>query len=91
MTDRLLLTHKELVQLTGYTRASKQADWLRANGFRFTVNALGDTIVAVSEFNRRMTGTDNEVYAVPNLAALDNIMPCSFQNTSNSIKGHTTT
>lgn len=45
-----------LVEVTGYVRASAQARWLRDHGWRFTVNGLGDVIVAAAEYNRHMVG-----------------------------------
>ena len=42
--------------LTGYKRPSAQVRWLRRNGWKFTVNALGEPVIAVAEFNRRMVG-----------------------------------
>lgn len=44
------------MKLTGYVRASAQIRWLRHNGWTFTVNALGDPIVAETEFNRQLVG-----------------------------------
>lgn len=43
-------------ELTGYTRGSAQARWLRRHGWKFTVNALGEPVIAVAEFNRKMVG-----------------------------------
>jgi hypothetical protein len=42
--------------LTGYVRASAQIKWLRRHGWRFTVNGLGDPVVALAEFNRHLVG-----------------------------------
>lgn len=52
----MFLSLAEIQQLTGYTRASAQVRWLRRHGWRFTVNALGRPVVALSEFNRCMVG-----------------------------------
>ena len=52
----MILPHSDLKDLTGYVRASAQARWLRKHGWRFTVNALGDPVVALAEFNRHMVG-----------------------------------
>jgi hypothetical protein len=30
--------------------------WLRKHGWKFTVNALGEPVVAVAEFNRKLVG-----------------------------------
>jgi uncharacterized protein DUF4224 len=52
----VILARSEIQRLTGYSRASAQVRWLRHNGWRFTVNALGDPVVALAEFNRHMVG-----------------------------------
>jgi hypothetical protein len=52
----MMLSKADLKALTGYVRASAQARWLRRHGWRFEVNALGDPVVAVAEFNRHMVG-----------------------------------
>lgn len=66
----MLLTAADLQQLTGYVRASAQARWLRRHGWRFTVNALGQPVVALAEFNRRMVG-GKVATQEPNWGALD--------------------
>lgn len=52
----MIVPRSDLKDLTGYTRASAQARWLRKHGWKFTVNALGEPVVAVAEFNRKMVG-----------------------------------
>jgi hypothetical protein len=52
----VILPRSELKGLTGYSRASAQIRWLRKHGWKFTVNALGDPVVAVAEFNRKLVG-----------------------------------
>jgi hypothetical protein len=52
----VFLSSEELKKLTGYQRASAQVRWLRRHGWRFTVNALGEPVVAMAEFNRHMVG-----------------------------------
>lgn len=52
----MFLTSQEVQRLTGYVRSSAQIRWLRRNGWRFTVNALGAPVVALAEFNRHMVG-----------------------------------
>lgn len=52
----MILPRSDLRGLTGYSRASAQSRWLRKHGWRFTVNALGEPVVAVAEFNRKMVG-----------------------------------
>jgi hypothetical protein len=52
----MILPRSEIKTLTGYVRSSAQVRWLRAHGWRFTVNALGEPVVAQAEFNRRLVG-----------------------------------
>jgi len=52
----MFLTASDRQQLTGYQRASAQVRWLKRHGWRFTVNALGEPVVALAEFNRHMVG-----------------------------------
>ena len=52
----MLLSAAEIRQVTGYARPSAQVRWLRTHGWRFTVNALGEPVVAVAEFNRHLVG-----------------------------------
>lgn len=66
----MFLTRAELERLTGYQRPSAQVRWLRRHGWRITVNALGEPIVALGEFNRRMVGGVS-ARQEPNWGALD--------------------
>lgn len=52
----MILSASDLERLTGYTRASAQVRWLRRNGWRFTVNAVGAPVVALAEFQRKLVG-----------------------------------
>ena len=52
----MIVARNDLKDLTGFVRASAQMRWLRAHGWRFTVNGLGDPVVALAEFNRHMVG-----------------------------------
>jgi hypothetical protein len=52
----VILGKDVLVKLTGYVRVSAQIRWLSHNGWKFTVNGLGDPIVAEAEFNRKLVG-----------------------------------
>jgi Domain of unknown function (DUF4224) len=52
----MMLSSDEIKALTGYTRSSAQIRWLRRNGWRFVVNALGQPIVATAEFDRHLVG-----------------------------------
>jgi hypothetical protein len=53
----VILPPSEIKTLTGYVRASAQVRWLRQHGWRFTVNALGQPIVAQGEFDRHLIGS----------------------------------
>lgn len=52
----MILSKADLKTLTGYVRASAQIRWLTRHGWKFAVNALGDPIVAVAEFERHIVG-----------------------------------
>ena len=52
----MFLTAPDIERLTGYRRPSAQIRWLRRHGWRATVNALGEPVVASGEFNRHMVG-----------------------------------
>lgn len=52
----MILPRSDVKALTGYVRASAQTRWLRRHGWKFTVNALGEPVVALAEFNRHMVG-----------------------------------
>ncbi len=52
----MFLSTSELERLTGKRRPSAQVRWLRAHGFRFTVNGLGEPIVALGEAHRKLVG-----------------------------------
>ena len=67
----LFLGRQEMAALTGLVRPSAQARWLRRQGYRFEVNALGVPVVAVSEVERRLTGRASVRVAKPNFSALE--------------------
>lgn len=52
----MILPGSQIIELTGYVRASAQIRWLQRHGWRFTVNGLGKPVVAVAEFNRHQVG-----------------------------------
>lgn len=66
----MLLSADDRKSLTGYSRWSAQIRWLQRNGWKYTVNALGEPQVAIAEFNRRMVG-GRAVAQEPNWGALD--------------------
>jgi hypothetical protein len=68
----MFLTPRELQRLTGYARCSAQIRWLRENGWRFTVNALREPIVAVAESERKLVSGDGMTrHYEPNFGALN--------------------
>lgn len=68
----MFLTSGELRQLTGYSRPSAQITWLKDHGWRFTVNALGDPVVANAEASRKLVGGDvNKRSQPPNWDAMN--------------------
>lgn len=52
----MFLSASEIQRLTGRVQHSAQVRWLQRQGFRFTVNALGDPVVAIAEANRKLVG-----------------------------------
>jgi hypothetical protein len=67
----MILPQSDIKTLTGYVRASAQVRWLRRHGWRFTVNALGEPIVALAEFNRHMVGGKVASTQEPNWEAMN--------------------
>jgi hypothetical protein len=69
----MFLAEIDVQSLTGYRRPSAQIRWLRDNGWRFIVNALGKPVVALAEFNRRMVGGVQRTLTTqePDWSALD--------------------
>jgi hypothetical protein len=67
----MILPRSELRSLTGYVRASAQIRWLRRHGWRFTVNALDEPVVALAEFNRHMVGGRAAATQEPNWDAIN--------------------
>ncbi len=56
----MILTDGELHQLTGFTRPTKQAAWLKAQGFTFRVGADGHPKVLKSHVEKVMGGNAQE-------------------------------
>lgn len=71
----MFLTHDDLQRLTGRARPAAQAAWLRAQGWRFTVNALREPIVAVAEAERQLVGGGARAPKQPNWDALNGSTP----------------
>ncbi len=67
----MILAPSDLVDLTGYTRASAQIRWLRDHGWKFTVNGLDKPVVAQAEFNRHMVGGKAAKVQEPNFEGIN--------------------
>lgn len=52
----MFLTPDDLAALTGLTRPSAQARWLREHGYRHEVNAAGGVALLRSEVERHLLG-----------------------------------
>jgi hypothetical protein len=52
----MILSPSDLVEVTGFTRASAQIRWLRKHGWKFTVSGIDKPVVAIAEFNRHLVG-----------------------------------
>jgi hypothetical protein len=66
----VILPASEVRRITGYQRRSAQMRWLRKHGWKFTVNALGEPVVAVAEFNRKLVG-GRVAYQEPDFGAIN--------------------
>jgi hypothetical protein len=67
----VFLSSQHVNRLTGYVRPSAQVCWLHRNGYRFTVNGLGEPVVAVSEANRKLVGGTVSAMQEPNFEAIN--------------------
>lgn len=56
MDSNFFLSEVDLQRLTGRLRPKSQCNWLLKNGWKFTVNALGQPIVAINEAESRLVG-----------------------------------
>ncbi len=52
----MIVAAADIARITGLTRPSAQVRWLTRHRWQFTVNALGEPVVALAEFNRHMVG-----------------------------------
>ena len=71
----LTLTDAELIALTGFKRQSKQAEWLKREGFKFRLNKVMRPRVDRTHYTERMGGTAASATKTtgPNWAALKGI------------------
>ncbi len=67
----MILPRSDVKALTGYVRVSAQLRWLKKHGWRFTVNGLGEPIVALAEFNRHLVGGRAAGIQEPNWGAMN--------------------
>ncbi|VVE50459.1 DUF4224 domain-containing protein [Pandoraea cepalis] len=67
----MFLSKKELEELTGFVRAAKQIEWLRANGWRYAEDSQHRPKVARSYFEVRLGGAQRE----PDVRASDTVAP----------------
>jgi Domain of unknown function (DUF4224) len=67
----MFLTAKDIAKLTGYVRSSAQVRWLRRNGWRFTVNALREPVVAIAELHRKLVSGIAPAKQEPDFGALN--------------------
>lgn len=66
----MFLSPAEIQRLTGKVRPSAQVRWLKLRGYRFTVNGLGEPIVANAEAVRKLVGRSHSTPQEPNWEAL---------------------
>jgi Domain of unknown function (DUF4224) len=67
----LVLSQEDRKAVTGYTRYSAQLRWLRRNGWRVTVNGLGEPVVAVAEMRRHLVGGSGQRSQEPDYGAIN--------------------
>jgi hypothetical protein len=57
----LFLSHEEVRELTGYSRPSKQAEWLKREGMYFRIAADGHPKVLLDHVNQILGGLAGQV------------------------------
>ena len=67
----MFLTADDLKSLTGYVRPTAQVRWLCRNGIRFTVNGLGETVVAAAEVERKLISGSTNGRQEPHFGAIN--------------------
>lgn len=67
----MFLTDGELRQLTGKSRYTAQIEWLKENGWRFTVSAIGHPVVANAEASRKLVGGGTKNQQQPDWTAIN--------------------
>jgi len=66
----LFLSAQDLIDLTGYVRASAQRAWLARHGMQFWVRADGKPAVPAEQFNQKTRSAAKEKWA-PDLSLMD--------------------
>jgi len=66
----MFLSENEIQRLTGKKRPSAQIAWLRAKGYKMSVNGLGEPVVAIAEANRKLVGGSAARIQEPNWDAM---------------------
>ena len=66
----MFLSAEEIQRLTGKKRPSAQIAWLRAKGYKFTVNGLNQPVVAIAEATRKLVGGSAAQKQEPNWGAM---------------------
>lgn len=66
----LTLQPTELAELTGFKRSSKQAEWLKANGFKFRLDAANRPRVDRAHYLSKMGGAPGGSPSGPNWSAI---------------------
>ncbi len=67
----MIIPADQLAIITGYKRHSAQSRWLRDNGWKYTVNVLGQPVVALDEFKRQLVGGRTPANQTPIFEAIN--------------------
>ena len=65
-----LISHDEMISLTGRRRAKDQVMVLRANGLRFTTDARGAPRLTWESYNQQVSGGKQQESFEPNFGAI---------------------
>ena len=68
----MILSDKQLAELTGFVRPSKQAEWLKANGFNFRLGPDGHPKILIAHVNKVMgaAAPDTRTHTEPDFSKL---------------------
>ncbi len=72
MDSHFFLSKPDIQQLTGRIRPSAQLAWLSKHDWKFTIDALGNPVIAINEAESKLVGksTSNHSNKEPNWEAL---------------------